>query len=457
MRKVALINVVGLSTKHLGPDTPFISEWAGRHHVSLIEPMLPGVTCSVQSTYLTGKTPATHGVVANGWYFRDECEVRLWRQSNKLVEAPSIWDRAREINPSFTAANLFWWYNMYSSADYSVTPRPQYRADGIKVPDCYSHPAGLRDRLQQDLGDFPLFNFWGPNANIRSTRWIAEASKRVFEWHRPDLLLVYLPHLDYCLQKYGPEDARIPSHLRDLDTVVRELVLYLESQDVQVNLLSEYGIMPVNQPVHINRILRQAGLIQVRVENGLELLDAGQSAAFAMADHQIAHVYINDPSRKEKIRQLLKETEGIALVLDEVGKKEHNLDHPRSGELVAVAAPDSWFTYYYWLEDQKAPDFARMVDIHKKPGYDPVEMFLDPEKKLMLFRIAWKLLRKKLGFRTLMDFIPLDASLVKGSHGQHLVPDAYKPVWIGDQAVEGNIKPTEIYNLTLRQLFDSQA
>lgn len=454
MKKVALLNVVGLSERHLGPHTPFLTEWASKHHSSLVDPMLPGVTCAVQSTYLTGKTPADHGIVANGWYFRDECEVKLWRQSNKLVQAKSIWDEARKIDPEFTVANMFWWYNMYSSADYSVTPRPQYRANGVKVPDCYSHPASLRDRLQEELGTFPLFNFWGPNADIRSTRWIAMASRLVYEWHRPDLLLVYLPHLDYCLQKFGPDDARISGHLRQLDSVVKDLIHYLEFEDVKVNIISEYGIVPVNNPIHVNRILRQEGLIQVRMENGLELLDAGQSAAFAMADHQIAHIYINDASQKAKVARILKRVPGIAYVLDDTTKKDYSLDHPRSGELVAIADPESWFTYYYWFDDRKAPDFARTVDIHKKPGYDPVEMFLDPGKKLILPRIAWKLLKKKLGFRTLLDVIPLDAGLIRGSHGQLNVADEFKPVFVGPINGGRQISPTDIYQIILNQLFE---
>ena len=305
MKNVALLNIVGLSEKHIGNHTPFISSWSQNQSRALIEPMLPGVTCSVQTTYLTGKSPGEHGIVANGWLFRDECEVKLWRQSNKLVQAPSIWDLAKNQNPAFTAANMFWWYNMYSSVDYSVTPRPQYRANGIKVPDCYSHPADLRDKLQKELGTFPLFNFWGPNANIKSSRWIAEASKKVFAWHRPNLTLVYLPHLDYCLQKYGPEDARIARHLEEIDALVKDLVQYFEKEGVLVHLISEYGIVPVNRAIHINRLLRKEGLVAVRHENGLELLDAGQSPAFALAEmvwimngsRDALYVLLNDPSR----------------------------------------------------------------------------------------------------------------------------------------------------------------
>lgn len=445
--------MVGLSKRLIGEHTPFLSRWSEGKNTSSVNPVLPAVTCSVQTTYLTGKWPSEHGIVANGWFFRDEQEVRLWRQSNKLVEAPSIWDNARKINPEFTCANMFWWYNMYSSVDYSVTPRPQYRANGLKVPDCYSFPADLRDRLQAELGTFPLFHFWGPKTTIKSSKWIADASKLTFQWHTPDLLLVYLPHLDYVLQKFGHDDKILSKDLREIDEVCEDLITYLEGQGVAVNIISEYGITDVEQPIHINRVLREMGTISVREENGLELLDAGASSAFAMADHQVAHIYIKDPTLKDSIRKALEQTPGIEQVLDTEAQKTNHIDHHRSGELVAIADKKSWFTYYYWQDDAKAPDFARTVDIHKKPGYDPVEMFLDPNKKLIIPRIALKLLSKKLGFRTLMDLIPLDATLIKGSHGRINLDDRDKAVFIGNHQQSSAIDPTQVHDIILKQVF----
>ncbi len=455
-KKTALINVVGLSKKLIGKHTPFLSKWAAGKHTAHVEPVLPAVTCSVQTTYVTGKWPSEHGIVANGWFFRDEQEVKLWRQSNKLVQAPSIWHKAKEADPNFTCANMFWWYNMYNDADYSVTPRPQYRADGQKIPDCYSFPASLRDKLQAELGTFPLFDFWGPKTSVKSSEWIANASMKVFEWHHPDLLLVYLPHLDYVLQKFGHDEKHLPKDLQEIDAVCEKLITYLENQGVSVNVISEYGITNVNNPIHINRILREMGMIDVRVENGLELLDAGASKAFALADHQIAHIYINDLAQLDTIKSKLEQIPGIELVLDESGQQKHNLNHERAGELVVVADKNSWFTYYYWLDDSKAPDFARNVDIHKKPGYDPVEMFLDPEKKLIIPRIALKLIAKKLGFRTLMNVIPLDASLVKGSHGRVNLQDEDKAVLISSTDNGTGVCPTSIYDFLWKQLFSSE-
>ena len=418
MQKTVVIDVVGLTSNALGANTPFLTEWAAKAKVVPVGHVLPAVTCSVQATYLTGKWPTEHGIVANGWYFRDECEPRLWRQSNKLVEAAKIWEVARAEDPTFTCANICWWYAMYSTADYTVTPRPQYLSDGRKMPDCYTFPMELRSQLEAKLGTFPLFDFWGPRTSIKSSQWIAKAAIEVDKLHDPTLTLVYLPHLDYNAQRHGPAHPSVAADLREIDAVCRDLATYFEGRGAEVIFLSEYGIAPVSRPVHLNRVLREHGYLSIREERGLELLDAGTCQAFALVDHQLAHIYVNDLSKLEAVRQLLAQVQGVEKVIGPEDKAAHHLDHSRAGELIAVAAPDAWFTYYYWLDDAKAPDFARIVDIHRKPGYDPVEMFTDPNIKFLMPKVGLKLLRKKLGFRMLMDIIPLDATLVKGSHGR---------------------------------------
>ena len=453
MNRVAVINVVGLTSRLIGDNTPFIRSFMENGEYTTIDPVLPAVTCTAQSTYLTGTWPDTHGIVGNGWYFKEECEVKFWRQSNRLVTAPKIWEDLKASHPDFSCANLFWWYNMYSTVDYSVTPRPNYLADGRKIPDVYSYPAALRDSLQEQLGRFPLFNFWGPKTSILSSAWIAEAAKQVESSKQPTLSLVYLPHLDYNLQRYGTKDARINKDLQEIDEVVKELVEFYEKCGVGVILLSEYGITDVSRPIHLNRIFREKGWLQIREERGLELLDAGASRVFAVADHQIAHVYINDNSLKEEVQKVLEDTAGIEQVLGD--QDMGHLQHDRSGDFIAVADSSSWFTYYYWLDDRKAPDFARTVDIHRKPGYDPVELFVDPKKPGITLRVLFKLLRKKLGFRTLMDVIPLDASLVKGSHGRIPEDKADHPVLISNKSGifdTGSVSAIEVRSIIERAL-----
>ncbi|WP_217606966.1 alkaline phosphatase family protein [Chitinophaga sp. GbtcB8] len=448
MRKTVVLDVVGLSTSIIGRHTPFLQQYVQQHHLATVKPMLPAVTTAVQSTYVTGKWPAEHGIVGNGWYDREDCEVKFWKQSNKLVQSEKIWEKAKRLQPDFTCAKMFWWYNMYSTADYSVTPRPQYLSDGRKMPDCYAHPASLRDHLQKELGQFPLFQFWGPGANIRSTQWIADASQVTDNLYDPTLTLIYLPHLDYCLQKFGPDESKISKELQEIDNVCKQLVTFYEKKGAQVILLSEYGINPVNNQVHLNRILRQEGLLQIREERGLELLDPGASKAFAVADHQIAHIYINDLASAKKVRNIIENVPGVAQVLDREGKRKHQLHHERAGDYILVADSDSWFTYYYWLDDNKAPDFARIVDIHRKPGYDPVEMFLNPADPLVKAKIVGKLLKKKMGFRYLMDVIPLDATLIKGSHGALPADSAYHPVLITPQALnKEQLAATDVYDV----------
>jgi predicted AlkP superfamily pyrophosphatase or phosphodiesterase len=448
MQKTVVIDIVALSSSLIGEHTPFLKKYIAEHNLTKIKPVFPAVTTTAQSCFITGKMPNEHGIVGNGWYDREDSEVKFWKQSNKLVKAEKIWEAAKKVYPNFTCSKMFWWYNMYSSADFTATPRPQYHADGAKMPDCFTQPSDLRDHLQSKLGTFPLFSFWGPNANIKSTKWIADASILVDQEQNPTLTLIYLPHLDYCLQKFGVDFSKINKELGEIDKVVEDLVKYYESVNAKIILLSEYGINNVNNPIHLNRIFRENGLIAIREEQGLELLDTGISKAFAAADHQIAHIYLNDQTVKQKVKTILENTKGIALVLDEEGKKDYNLDHERSGDLVVMADAESWFTYYYWLDDAKAPDFARCVDIHKKPGYDPVELFMDPKNPFIKLRAAYKLARKLLGFRYLMDVIPLDASLVKGSHGGTLASKEYYPIIISDKKILKNeILAPEVYDV----------
>lgn len=435
MQRVAVINVVGLTRSLIGEHTPSIRAFAESTSLTSFAPEFPALTCSAQSTYLTGKGVEQHGIVANGWYDREASEIKFWKQSNHLVQGDKIWDQLRREQDGFTCAKMFWWYNMYASVDWSVTPRPIYPADGRKVFDVHTQPMEMREQIKADLGDFPFPSFWGPAAGIDSSRWIAESAKWIERKQEPSLNLVYLPHLDYCLQKWGPESDQIVPELRLIDEIVGDLILFFQERGVDVALLSEYGISQVNRVVHLNRIFRERGWIQIKDELGLETLDAGGSRVFAVADHQIAHVYINDPAIEADVRVLLEQTDGVEEVRVPKDLMAPGPGLDRAGDLIAVADPDAWFSYYYWLDDRVAPDFARCVDIHRKPGYDPVELFMDPGLTLPKLKVAGFLLKKKLGIRGLMDVIPLDAGLVRGSHGRDRVPEGEQPVWIADSPV----------------------
>ncbi len=453
IQRTVVINVVGLTRTLIGEHTPHLRKLLNQ--CQDITPMTPAVTCSVQATYLTGKLPSHYGIVANGWYFRDLNEVWLWRQSNRLIQGPKIWDIARAENPAFTCCNTFWWYAMATGADYTLTPRPLYCADGSKLPDFYTAPLNLRAELTQELGMFPLFQFWGPATSIKSSRWIADAAIKMEEKVSPSLQLVYLPHLDYCLQRLGPQ-GDIGKDLQEIDAVVGDLWQYFTARGCRVILLSEYGISAVDNPVHPNRILREANLLAVKDDLGREYLYTATSLAFAVADHQIAHVYIQQAELIPRIKTLFEQTPGIARVLDADGQREIGLAHERAGELVLLAEPNAWFTYYHWLDDARAPDFAGSVDIHKKPGYDPCELLFNPKLRFPMLTMAGKVLRKKLGFRYVMDVISLQPEHIKGSHGLALEhPDA-TPLFITSHTPllpPHKIAATDVCNLILQHLF----
>ena len=458
-RPLVVLDIVGLTPAMIGQHTPHLARLAGQGFACPLGTVLPAVTCSAQSTMLTGLLPRDHGAVANGWYERDLSEIHFWKQSNRLVGGERIYQRAGRRETGYTTAKLFWWYNMYAPVDWSVTPRPSYPADGRKVLDSYSQPAELKDRLQAELGVVPLMKFWGPTADIASTRWIADATIRILDWHRPSLTLAYLPHLDYNLQRLGPDDPAITSDLAEVDAEAGRVIDVAEELGADVVVLSEYGITAVDRPVALTRVFREAGLLSVRREPlGWESLDAGGSRAFAVADHQVAHVYVNDPDDLPRVQELLEATEGVDRVLDRAAQSEVGLDHRRSGELVAVADPGAWFTYYFWLDDNLAPDYARTVDIHRKPGNDPVELFIDPELTWPAARVAGRLLKKKLGMRYYMDVIGLDGSIVKGSHGRLPTPGreaAEGPVLIGSSTAiaRDRVEMTEVKDLLLELQF----
>ena len=438
MESILVLNLVGLTPKllHSG-HMPALKAFAGAHVERTVTPPLPAVTCTAQADMLMGVPASEHGAVGNGWYFKDLAEVWSWRQSCHLIDdggrLDSIFERWKAAYPESTTAQIFWWWNLPGFADLCVTPRPTYYADGRKGPDFHTSPPELHTELKDALGDFPLFQFWGPGAGIASTRWIAEATCHILEKHRPGLAMAYLPHLDYDLQRFGPDSSEALQAAEALDHEFERMHQSAIAMGYRVVVVSEYGIESVKQAVLPNRALRDAALLQVHAAQNGSLLDPGNSKAFCVCDHQLAHVYVADEQDLAATKQVLQKLNGVDQILEQHELSKFGLDHERSGQLVLIAKKGFWFAYPYWSELEPEPDFARTVDIHRKPGYDPLELFLDPEKFMLKPRLALKLLGKKLGFRTLMNVVSLDTSLVQGSHGRAPSTPEEGPIWIGPE------------------------
>ncbi len=455
---LVLVDAVGLTRRWL-PHAPRLQALAQRGWVRALHEVVPAVTCTAQATMLTGLPPRDHGIVANGWLFRDTGEVRFWQQSNRLIQAEPLYVTARRLaaeqGREFRCAKLFWWFNQGADVEISVTPKPHYGADGNKAFGITGRPAGLTETLEKNLGRFPFPSFWGPMAGLPCTQWIARCTAEILSHYQPDLTLVYLPHLDYDPQRYGPEGAEMARLVRELDDAFGIIEDAARAKGVRLWVVSEYGHVQVKRPVYPNRALREAGLLAVRPGVFGEQLETLESTAFAVCDHQLAHVYVNQPDAEARAVDVLHSLPGVARVVAGEQRRELGLDHPRSGELVLLAEPDAWFAYPFWLDDRLAPDYARTVDIHRKPGFDPCELFFDPKLWWPKGRAIRRLIQRKLGFRTLFDVIPLDASLVRGSHGLPAVDPVDRPIFIADgRAPEGpdTLPMTAVHNFVLHAI-----
>ena len=433
---VILVSVPGLRERDLS-SMPNLARLAiGGGYASLL-PSFPAVTCPVQANMTTGKRPREHGVVANGFYWRDQRRVEMWTAWNDCILQPQIWDILHDRERSITSAAWFPLHSKGSGADYICTPAPVHNADGSESPWCFTRPDTLYDELQTKFGHFPLHHFWGPIAGIQSSAWIVASAVYTAQKYRPNFFYIYLPHLDYAAQKAGPDSKAAKQALSELDAELEKLIAGLNSAYGETPLwivASEYAIVPVDDVVYPNRILREAGLLKVSAAEDGELLDLAGSKAWALVDHQFSHVFVqdSDPKTVKRVSRLFDKQPGIAEVLSAESLGEYGLDHARSGDVVLVSEPNSWQAYYWWLEDANAPRFARSVDIHRKPGYDPVELFFDARSKS----------------------IPLNAKLVKGSHGAPVRTPAQRGVLLSSEPgiFTGGIVPdVDIAGIVLRQ------
>jgi predicted AlkP superfamily pyrophosphatase or phosphodiesterase len=456
MPPLLLLNAVGLTPRLLA-HAPRLGKLAEAGWLRPLREVLPAVTCTAQATLLTGQAPEAHGVVANGWLFRDTAEVRFWQQSNRLIQAEPLYVTARRRAAArglpFRCAKLFWWFNQGAAVDASVTPKPWYGADGNKVFGITGTPEGLTGRLEKRLGPFPFHAFWGPLAGPPCTEWIARCAAEVQREERPDLTLVYLPHLDYDPQRFGPAGCDMPRLVGELDAACEPLLDEARRCGARVWVVSEYGHVNVDRAVLPNRALRESGLLTARPGPFGETLDTFGSRAFAVCDHQIAHVYVADTADVPRVREVLAGLKGVARTFAGEERAEIGLNHERAGEVVSLSEPAAWFAYPFWLDDRLAPDYARTVDIHRKPGFDPCELFFDPALRWPKGRAAWRLLQKKLGFRTLFDVVPLDPTLVRGSHGLAAAEASNRPLLIGDgPAPAPELAMVEVRDLVLEAL-----
>jgi predicted AlkP superfamily pyrophosphatase or phosphodiesterase len=459
MQPLVLINAVGLTQRLLAHAPQLAALAQAGWQVRLREPM-PAVTCTAQATILTGQPVKEHGVVANGWLFRDTAEVRFWQQSNRLMQAEPVYEALRRAHAQagqpFTTAKLFWWFNQGAAVDISVTPKPHYGVDGDKRFGITGTPVGQAEQLERDLGKFPFPSFWGPSAGLPCTQWIARAAAQILTpkvGAPPTFTLVYLPHLDYDPQRHGPQGCDMAKLVGQLDAACAPLLDTAKQIGARVWVVSEYGHCQVEQVALPNVALRLAGLLNVRSGPFGDQLDLHTSRAFAVCDHQLAHIYVANKEDRPRVRDVLKATPGVGRVLMSEEREQYDLQHYRSGELIALAKADAWFAYPFWLDERYAPDYARTVAIHHKPGYDPCELFYNPKQFWPRGRALLRYAQKQLGFRTRFDVVPLDPTLVKGSHGLPAVMPDERPVLIGDgPAPAAELPMTGVAELLYRAL-----
>src|SRR5947208_6959225 len=348
LQPLVILNTVGLTSRLL-PLAPRLHALAQAQWSRPLQEVLPAVTCTAQASMLTGKLPQEHGIVGNGWLYRDTMDVRYWQQSNRLIQAEPVY--ATLGKHGIRTAKLFWWFNQGAAVDLSVTPKPHYAADGNKAFGITGTPPEFAEGIEEYIGTFPFPAFWGPMAGLASTRWIAELAAHVIEHAQSDLTLVYLPHLDYDPQRFGPSGCDMAKCVKELDDACEPLLDAARALGARVWVVSEYGHCDVTRPVYPNRALRQAGLLEVRRGPFGEQLDLYGSRAFAVVDHQLAHVYVRDPEDVPRVRDALSSLPGVAQAHSGEGRTSIHLDHERAGEVILLAEPGAWFAYPFWLDD----------------------------------------------------------------------------------------------------------
>jgi hypothetical protein len=381
--------------------------------------VFPALTCTAQAAARTGLPPAAHGMVANGFFDPVLRRPAFWEQSSALVGGPRVWDGFRARGG--TVGLAFLQQSLGEQVDWLVSPAPIHTHGGGMMMGCYSKPAALAARLAAAARrPFRLSRYWGPLASVKSSDWIADAvAGALAAPDAPDLLFTYLPGLDYDLQRFGPGHPKSAAALASVRAELERLFAAARANGYEAVAFGDYAITPVTHgPVFPNRALREAGLFKVRGMRGMAYPDFYQSRAFALADHQVALVTCFDPAAVPETAAVLGALDGVARVLDKAGQAALGVDHPRTGDLLLVAAPGAWFAYPWWTAPREAPDYAAHVDIHNKPGYDPCELFFG-----------------RTPFRTCQD-----ATRIRGTHGLADGP-ACETVWLSTQPFQADSLP----------------
>ncbi len=398
---VMVLDIVGLDISHLSSGlVPTLSEIANGGEYGYLKPSFPSVTSTVQASVLSGKHPNQHGIISNGLYDKENYKVSFWEQSSNLVQTDRIWDILKKKNSSITTSIIFYQNTMYANSDYVITPKPIHLEDGSMDMWCYSKPPGYYESVTKTINEFDLFSYWGPFASFKSTEWISKCVEHTIENYKPNLLFAYFPQLDYSSQKFGKNSIQVKEDLKKIDQVVATIIKKVKDLGIydktEFIIFSEYGFNDVNAGIPINRILKQKDLLATRTIKNKEYIDYEYSKAFAVVDHQVANIYLQNTNDKNLLTSILQDVDGVDKIYDEKDKQLLKVDHPRTGDLVITSKKDKWFSYYWWIDDDKAPTFTKTVDIHRKPGYDPLDLFIDPNTKS----------------------ISLNTSLIKGSHGR---------------------------------------
>ena len=434
IQHVIVIDIVGLEEKHLNSGLlPTISAFAEKGESSKMKPVFPAVTSTVQTSFLSGEYPNRHGIISNGFMDRETYNVSFWEQYNSLVKVPRIWDIIKNKNINFKTAVLFWQNTLYSNSDIIITPKPIHLENEMEMW-CYSKPVGYYEEIMKQIGEFDLSSYWGPLASSLSSEWITKAAQYTIEKSRPNFMFTYIPHVDYSAQRFGKESNQVSDDLVLADSIVEKIIDSTKKsktyENTQFIIFSEYSFNNVNCAIPINIILRNNGLLNVRKIGDKEYVDFEFSQAFAVVDHQIANIYLKSPQDKERIVSILKKISDIDIIITGVEKKFFNIDHERAGDIIVVANRDKWFSYYWWYDENIAPSFTRMVDIHRKPGYDPLELFFDSKKRS----------------------IPFDTGLLKASHGRPVNMTTQEGYSLYASNIRSNLKKDEANSLDVVQI-----